>query len=324
MRRQGGELVVCRDEREPRHVGDLRRHPLAELGMGVQPRPHRATAEGELVEPGQRQLDALDVGGELGDVPENSWPNVRGTASMRWVRPILVMPANATSLACQRVAQGGHGREEALDHLLGGRDVHRGRKSVVRRLRHVDVVVRVDRVLGADDPAGQLDRPVGDHLVGVHVGLGAAPRLPDSQRELSVERALGDLVGGLDDEVGAPVVELAEVSVDGGRGALQDPERPDEGLGHRLGADVEVVQGALGLRAPVVVSGDFDLPHAVALDACRRCGGHGASLGPVPQAGSPTGPAPWPEWGAPDASSRGVCRRLSCPPCCGLSYRRAA
>ena len=152
------------------------------------------------------------------------------------------------------------------------------------------------------DPAGQLDGPVGDHLVGVHVGLGAAPGLPDPQRELGVERALGDLVRGLDDEVGAPVVELAEVAVDGGGGALQDPERPDEGLGHRLGADVEVVQGALGLRAPVVVSGDFDLPHAVALDACRRCRGHGASLGPVPQGDSPGGPI---------AGGRLSCRRAA-------------
>ena len=37
-------------------------HPLAELGMGVQPGAHRGAAEGQLVEPGQRQLDALDVG----------------------------------------------------------------------------------------------------------------------------------------------------------------------------------------------------------------------------------------------------------------------
>ena len=62
------------------------------------------------------------------------------------------------------------------------------------------------------------------------------------------------------------VVELAQVAVDRGRGSLQDPEAPDERLGHRLGADVEVVQRALGLRPPVAVGGDLDLPHAVAFD----------------------------------------------------------
>ena len=46
-------------------------------------------------------------------------------------------------------------------------------------------------------PAGELDGPVGDDLVGVHVGLGTAPGLPDVEGELVVELAVGHLVGGL-------------------------------------------------------------------------------------------------------------------------------
>ena len=48
--------------------------------------------------------------------------------------------------------------------------------------------------------AGELDRAVRDHLVHVHVRLGAAPRLPDPQRELAVERPVGHLVGRALDE----------------------------------------------------------------------------------------------------------------------------
>ena len=78
--------------------------------------------------------------------------------------------------------------------------------------------------------------------------------------------ALGHLVGGLLDQGGQVGVELAQVAVDRGRRALQDPEGPDQGLRHGLAADVEVVQRALRLRAPVPVGGDLDLPHAVAFD----------------------------------------------------------
>ena len=63
-------------------------------------------------------------------------------------------------------------------------------------------------------PPLELDGPVGDDLVGVHVGLRAAARLPDAQRELVVERALGHLARRLLDEAGQRLVQLAEIAVD--------------------------------------------------------------------------------------------------------------
>src|SRR5205085_9930803 len=102
-------------------------------------------------------------------------------------------------LGGERVAQRLGGRQQAVRHLLDGGDVHGGGEGVVGRLRLVDVVVGLDRLLAAHLTAGQLDGPVGDHLVGVHVGLRAAAGLPDAQREVAVELAGDDLVGGPDD-----------------------------------------------------------------------------------------------------------------------------
>ena len=48
------------------------------------------------------------------------------------------------------------------------------------------MIVGVDGGLAAELAAEQLDGAVGDDLVGVHVGLGAGPRLPDYQREVVV------------------------------------------------------------------------------------------------------------------------------------------
>ena len=80
-----------------------------------------------------------------------------------------------------------------------------------------------------------------------------------------VELARRHLVGRLLDQGGQVRRQLAEITVDLGRRSLQDPKSPDEGLRHRFAPDVEVVQRALRLRAPVPVRGDLDLPHAVAL-----------------------------------------------------------
>jgi len=60
------------------------------------------------------------------------------------------------------------------------------REGVVGALRLVHMVVGMHRVLGADPPAQELDGPIPDHLVGVHVALGTGSRLPDGQREVAL------------------------------------------------------------------------------------------------------------------------------------------
>ncbi len=199
--------------------------------------------------------------------PESSWPSVSGHGVHQVRAPDFGDAGVLDLLVQERVPQRGDRWEQPMHDLLHGGDVHGGRERVVGRLGHVDVVVGVDRLLGAHDPAGELDGPVGDDLVGVHVGLRAAARLPDVQRELVVERTLGHLARCLLDQVGQRAIELAEVAVHRGGRALEKAEGPDQRLGHGLGADVEVVQRALRLRPPVPVGGNLDLPHAVAFDA---------------------------------------------------------
>ena len=58
------------------------------------------------------------------------------------------------------------------------------------------MVVGMDGLLAAQLAAEGFDRPVGDHLVDVHVGLGAGAGLPDPQGELAIELALGHPIGG--------------------------------------------------------------------------------------------------------------------------------
>ncbi len=163
----------------------------------------------------------------------------------------------------QRVAQFPDRREQPMMDHFDRRDMHRARKGIVGGLRHVDVVIGMDGLLAAHHPACELDGAVGDDLVGVHVGLGAAAGLPDMKREMVVERALDHLVGGLDHELGLVSGQHAEVLVDLGGGLLEDTKSADQFARHDVVADIEMKQRALGLRSPVTVGLNLDRPHAV-------------------------------------------------------------
>ena len=154
---------------------------------------------------------------------------------------------------------------ERRQQLVPGADrrhhPQRGRDDVVAALAEVDVVVGMDRKLRG------LRGSVRDDLVGVHVAGGAGTGLVAVDRELLRMRAGGDRGSGVDDGVGLRTVEQAEVPVDQRSRGLDQRQRLDEGRRHRSTGDVEIVDGALGLRAPQCVRGHLQLAHAVVLDA---------------------------------------------------------
>ncbi len=97
------------------------------------------------------------------------------------------------------------------------------------------------RLLAAHRAAQHLDGAVGDHLVGVHVGLGAGAGLPDHQREVVVELAVDDLLRGLGDRLAQLRVDVALRDVDQRAGLLDDAKRADDGDGLLFPADREVL-----------------------------------------------------------------------------------
>ena len=105
-------------------------------------------------------------------------------------------------------------------------------------------------------PPASCDGPVGDDLVGVHVGLRPGAGLPDVQREVLVEGAVGDLRGGTHDERPGVGIDAALAHVDLGAGQLEQAHGVHDLAGHALRArvaDGEVVQRPLRLGTPVAV-----------------------------------------------------------------------
>ncbi len=160
---------------------------------------------------------------------------------------------------------------EPIGNLFGRRDVHRRRKRVVRGLAEVDVVVGVDRLLAAERAAEDLAGAVRDHLVHVHVGLGAGPGLPDHQGKMTIKLPVHDLVGRRGDRLGRSLVETAKLQIGQRRRFLHQRHGADQRPGHVLVADLEVLPRAFGLGAPIAVAGHLDRAESVPFGA--GCGG---------------------------------------------------
>ena len=127
------------------------------------------------------------------------------------------------------------------------------------------MVVGVDERVAAPT-AVQLARPVGDHLVGIHVGRGAGAGLEDVDDKLVVMIPGNHLLGSPDDDIGLLRVEDPQVPVDDRSSALDQTECPDESAPETQIRYREVVHRPLGGGPVVGIVGDLQLAHRITLD----------------------------------------------------------
>ena len=194
--------------------------------------------------------DRFEVGLSFGGVPER-----------------LVVPFSSIKSFFVPSVQFAERGNQVGEDAGGGGDVHRGRKRVVRRLAHIDVIVWMHRLLGAELAAQHFVGAIGDHLVEVHVGLGAGPGLPDHQRKVPVELAVDHLARGADDGAGAAPVEQSEFAIRLGGSKLDHAERMNDRHRHPLITDAEISPRPFGLGTPVAIGGNVDRAETVGLAA---------------------------------------------------------
>ena len=101
-------------------------------------------------------------------------------------------------------------------------------KDVVGRLAIVHMVIGMDHCVLAELAAQNLVRPVGDHLVGVHVKADAGAGLEHVDHELLVPLAVDHFLRRLDDRVGALGVDQAKLLVGLRRRPLHHAEGANE------------------------------------------------------------------------------------------------
>ena len=161
------------------------------------------------------------------------------------------------------IVQGSDRRNQALLHVDCRRNVHRRREGVVGRLRHVDMIVGVNRRLAPERRPRNLAAPIGDHFVDVHVELGAAARHPNMQREHVMMLSGEDFIANLHDQLVTLIVEPLAGVIRRSGGLLQGGIGGDHFAWNEISADAEVLERALGLSAPQLVRRYFNHPEAV-------------------------------------------------------------
>jgi len=231
----------------------------AEAGMSVQAGADGGSADGYFAEGLDAAGGACAAVAGLGGVTAELLAEADGGGVLEMGAADLDDGPELFGLAVEHGGQGVEGGDEVAVEGFGGGDVNGGGDDVVAGLAEVYVVVGVDGIAAADFTAGELDGPVGDDFVGVHVGGGTRAGLEDVHDEVLIELAVDDFLCGGGDEFGTVLVESAEGVVDFGGGLFDQAYGPDEPARKAVTADGEVFHSPLGLGAPQGPFGDFDL-----------------------------------------------------------------
>src|SRR5258708_16297083 len=123
----------------------------------------------------------------------------------------------------------------------------------------------VHRRRASERRARELAAAVGDHLVHVHIELGAAARHPHMQREHVFMLSGEDFVASLNDQLVLLIAEPLAGMVCCGSGLLQGGIGGDQLTRNEVLADAEMLEGTLGLSTPQLVHRHFNHTQAIGL-----------------------------------------------------------
>ena len=179
-------------------------------------------------------------------------------------------------LCRERSVQFGQRRNQPIPQFECTREMHHRRKAVIRRLRAVDVIVRMHRRFRSEGlPRRSLARFAITSLAFIFVCV------PDPVCQIVSGKSASNLpsrylLGRSFDRRGEFDLEDTQTTVRTGRCELLQSEGADQSDRKSLLSDREQFQGALRLRTPISIGRDLYLAEYIALDAnrafqCRHC-----------------------------------------------------
>jgi hypothetical protein len=147
------------------------------------------------------------------------------------------------------------------------RHPHSGGIGIVGRLTEVDVIVGMAVGVVAPLVSHELQSPIGDDLVGIHVGRGTGAALDHVHHEVALPVAVDDLLSSPVDGIRDSLVQQSQLPVGPGRRLFDHRQAADQvrKMGDTDPGDGEVFHGAQGLNAVAGVLGDLALAQQVVL-----------------------------------------------------------
>ena len=139
-----GEQVAGLYQRQVELMGQERRHPRAELHMGVLPGADRGAADGQGVHRAQRVAHARFAQAKLRRIAAEFLTQSERDRVLQMGAADLDHALERLRLGCQPALQLIYGRQQGMPRLGGHRDVQRAGKRIVARLPEVDLVIGVN------------------------------------------------------------------------------------------------------------------------------------------------------------------------------------
>ncbi len=269
--RECGKLVRCGDEFAAGETADFGCHRFGIAGWRVEAGADCGTAERQFAQQGQAGTQAAFGMRQLRDPARDFLAEAERGGVLQMGTADLDDAGKSGRLVGEHLLQITQRGQQLLFEAGDRSDMHRGRKHVIARLAAIDLVVGVHQALLAAHATEQFAGTIGQHFVEVHVGLGAGAGLPDHEREFVRVLASEHFVSGCNDGGCLVGGEQAKLLVGVGGSTLDQRERMDEFSGLTFARDGEVLQRALGLRAPQAGGRDFDRTEAVVFET----DGHG-------------------------------------------------
>jgi hypothetical protein len=243
------------------------------IGVRVDPRANRRRAEVDLGDQQRRFFEARLVFLEHHAIGAELLAEGHRHGVLQLGAPHFEHVGELARLLLERKAQLAHGTTEPVDREMQ-RDLHRGRIDVVGALAQVDVLHRMQVLVLPAHMAEELERPVGDHLVRVHVRGGARATLDHVDDELLQQLALADLLARAHDGLGFFIGKKTERIVRERRRLLHAGERANELRVDRDGGprDREILQRPQRVDAVIGLRRHGALAQQIVLDANRSLG----------------------------------------------------
>ncbi len=208
--------------------------------------------------------DPLDVLADGGGVGRELLAEGHGNGILELGAPHFQHIGELAALGGKGFLQQRHLVHQLAQFGMQGQPESRG-VGVVSRLAAVDVVVGVAVLVGAFFLAQKLERPVGDDLVGVHVGRGTGPALKDVDHKLVVQLAIDNFVTGRGDGLGDLGRQNPQFQVGQGRRFFHVGQGPNQfrAMGDGDAGNVEILQRPQGLHPEITMVEDLPVAEQI-------------------------------------------------------------
>ena len=171
---EGLKFIGCRHKRQPAQFGNFLGDSLRITSGGIQTCPYRSTSQSQLRQMRHGIFDGSDAVSDLRGIPGKLLTQ-RERGGIHEVRTANFDHRHVClGFFVQGFLQQLQTRKGSVHQNIIGRNVHSGGEGVIGGLRLVDIVVGVQHLLCIGELATlKYVSAVGNHLIHVHVGLGA-------------------------------------------------------------------------------------------------------------------------------------------------------